>query len=580
MEKRIAVIEKEKCNPTSCGDFLCIRVSPGNRMGREVFVKGPDGKAQVNEENCTDAESVTVKKCPFKAIHMVKLPQKLTSQPVHRYGKDGFILYGLPTPVFGKVVGILGVNGIGKSTAIKVLSRFLKPNLGKEKSDFHELLQYFKGSEAQLFFEKLGKNEITISYKPQNVDAIPKTFSGKVIELLKKADETNNLRRVSEILEIEDILENEIKNLSGGELQRVAIAAAAVKKAEVYFFDEPTSFLDVSQRIKVSNFIRSLATPETSVVVIEHDIVFLDHMTDLVHVMYGEAGAYGIVSQSKPTRNAINAYLDGYLKEENVRFRKNQIKFSNRPLDRAIQTEPLVSWTDLKKKLGNFAMSAASGGLPKKSVIGIAGPNGIGKTTFVKMIAKEEKPDQGEIKGVASVSYKPQYLTMHSDQTVETFLKTSSDIIEKLDIEPLMKKKANELSGGELQRVAIAECLSKDSDLYLFDEPSAHLDVEQRLIISKVLKDRMEDSGKTALVVEHDLVFLDYLSDRVMVFEGEPSKSGQASGVFEMEEGMNRFLTNLKVTVRRDKESLRPRINKPDSRLDQEQKSSGKRYYA
>ena len=580
MEKRIAVIEKEKCNPISCGGFLCIRVSPGNRMGREVFVKGPDGKAQVNEENCTDAESVTVKKCPFKAIHMVKLPQKLTSQPVHRYGKDGFILYGLATPVFGKVVGILGVNGIGKSTAIKILSRFLEPNLGKEKSDFQELLQYFKGSEAQLFFEKLGKNEIKISYKPQNVDAIPKTFSGKVIELLKKADETKNLRRISELLEIEDILENEIKTLSGGELQRVAIAAAALKKAEVYFFDEPTSFLDVSQRIKVSNFIRSLATPETSVVVIEHDLVFLDHMTDLVHVMYGEAGAYGIVSQSKPTRNAINSYLDGYLKEENVRFRKNQIKFSSRPLDRAIQAEPLVSWTDLRKKLGNFTLSATSGGLPKKSVIGIAGPNGIGKTTFVKMIAKAERPDQGEIKGTASVSYKPQYLDTHSNETVETFLKTSSAIMEKLDLEPLMKKKANELSGGELQRVAIAECLSKDSDLYLFDEPSAHLDVEQRLVISKILKERMEESGKTALVVEHDLVFLDYLSDRVMVFEGEPSRSGQVSGVFEMEEGMNKFLTNLEVTVRRDKESLRPRINKPDSRLDQEQKSSGKRYYA
>ena len=580
MEKRIAVVEKEKCNPVSCGDFLCIRVSPGNRMGKEVFVKGPDGKAQVNEENCTDAESVTVKKCPFSAIHMVKLPQKLTTQPVHRHGKDGFILYSLPMPVFGKTVGVLGVNGIGKSTALKILSRFLEPNLGKEKSSFQELLKYFKGSESQLFFEKLSKNQIKVSYKPQNVDAIPKKFSGRVIDLLKKADETNRLNETARLLDIEGIFENEIKNLSGGELQRVAIAAAALKKAEVYLFDEPTSFLDISQRIKASNFIRSLATPETSVVVIEHDLVFLDHMADLVHIMYGEAGAYGIVSQSKPARNAINSYLEGYLKEENVRFRKNEIKFSTRPADRNFQKEPLISWTGLDKKLGNFSLAAASGELPKKSVIGIAGPNGIGKTTFVKIIAKKESPDRGEIKGQAEVSYKPQYLSTHSNQTVETFLKTTSAIKEKLNLNPLMKKKASELSGGELQRVAIAECLSKEADLYLFDEPSAHLDAEQRLIISKILKERMEELGKTALVVEHDLVFLDYLSDRLMVFEGQPSKSGKTSGVLGMEEGMNKFLSDLEVTVRRDKESLRPRINKPESRLDQEQKASGKRYYA
>src|SRR3989338_9037966 len=167
MEKRIAVIDKENCNPEGCGGYLCIRVSPGNRMGNEVFVVGPDGKAQVNEDVCKDAESVTVKKCPFGAIHMVKLPEKLASQPVHRYGVDGFILYRLPTPVFGSVVGILGINGIGKSTAVKVLSRVFEPHLGKEKSHFSELLQYFKGNEAQVFFERLSKGQVSVSYKPQ-----------------------------------------------------------------------------------------------------------------------------------------------------------------------------------------------------------------------------------------------------------------------------------------------------------------------------------------------------------------------------------------------------------------------------
>jgi ATP-binding cassette subfamily E protein 1 len=89
----------------------------------------------------------------------------------------------------------------------------------------------------------------------------------------------------------------------------------------------------------------------------------------------------------------------------------------------------------------------------------------------------------------------------------------------------------------------------------------------------------MEQFGKTALVVEHDLVFIDYLSDSLIVFEGEPAKHGSVNGAFPMEEGMNRFLTNLNITLRRDPDSSRPRINKSDSRLDKEQRESGKLYY-
>lgn len=579
MDRRIAVIEKEKCNPEGCGGFLCIRVSPGNRMGKEVFVIGADGKAQVNEEVCTDAESITVNKCPFGAIHMVKLPEKLASQPVHRFGKDGFILYRLPTPVFGSVVGVLGVNGIGKSTAIKILSRMLSPNLGREKADFSELLQYFKGSEAQLFFERLSKGQVKVSYKPQHVDLIPRQFSGTVKELLEKTDEKKQLREVAKILELSDLLDSKVKELSGGELQRVAIAAASLKKANVYFFDEPTSFLDIAQRIKVSNFIRSLANEDTAVVVVEHDLVILDYMTDQVHVMYGEPGAYGIVTQAKPTRNAINTYLSGFLREENVRFRNYEIKFSSRPPEKLIKRESIITWSNVEKKLGRFTLTAKEGHIPKKSVIGVVGPNGIGKTTFVKLLAGVEKPDKGEIAGKVSVSYKPQYVNYEKDSIVEEFLKVDEILAKQLTLEPLMKKRLSELSGGEMQRVAIADCLSREADLYLLDEPSAYLDVEQRLIISKVIKERMSISGRTALVVEHDLVFLDYLSDNMVVFDGVPARSGEAHGALAMEEGMNMFLKNLDITLRRDKESARPRINTPDSRLDQEQRTANKRYY-
>jgi ATP-binding cassette subfamily E protein 1 len=526
-----------------------------------------------------------VNRCPFDAIDIINLPEELKQDPIHRYGKNGFALYNLPTPLFGKVVGVLGRNGIGKSTAIKIIAGVLKPNLGQEgnEADYGELVQFYKGTEAQVFFEKIRDGKITVSYKPQNVDQIPKQVKGTVKELLQKADQRGVFDEVVRVLALEKVLDNDIAKISGGELQRVAIAAAVMKKANLYVFDEPTSYLDIKQRINVSKFIRELADPETAVLVIEHDLIILDYITDLTHIMYGKAGGYGVVSLPRPTRTGINIFLDGYLKEENIRFRDYEIKFASKPPVQMSGSEVQASWKDVKKKLGKFDLSAASGEIHRKDVIGVLGENGIGKTSFVKLLAEVEKPDSGQVDEKIVVSYKPQYLE-GSDELVMNVLgeaveKYEAQVMRPLIIKPLLLKKTNELSGGELQRVSIALCLSKEADLYLLDEPAAYLDVEQRIAVSKLLADLMEKRGKSALVVDHDIMFIDYLSKKLMVFDGEPAVSGSVHGPFEMQEGMNKFLTELDITMRRDEESLRPRINKPESQKDREQRSEDKRYY-
>src|SRR3990167_5445900 len=262
--KRIAVVDNERLKDKQKNlhiQSLC----PVNRTGVECIKVEKDGFLSIDENTCIGC-GICVKAAP-DAIKVINLPEILDKKPIHRYGENEFALFSLPTPLFGKVVGVLGVNGIGKSTAISILGGLLKPNFGDfgKKADFKEIINFFKGTETQKFFENVEKGSVKVSYKPQHVDMIPKAKKGRVINLLKKIDEKNKLDEIAKELEIDGILDNNIDEISGGELQRVAIAAAVLKNADLYIFDEPSSYLYIKQRINVSRFIRSLANENTAV---------------------------------------------------------------------------------------------------------------------------------------------------------------------------------------------------------------------------------------------------------------------------------------------------------------------------
>ena len=589
-KNRIAVIDYDNCNFDKCGNYLCEKVCPVNRTGKKCITHEEGMKPTISEELCIGCE-ICQNKCPYKAISIVNIGFDL-KEPLHSFGKNQFRMYGLALPKEKTVIGLLGRNGIGKTTLINILSGTTVPNFGekdlseKQKEVLQKskktVLDYYKGKEAQAFFKKLYAGKISIALKPQNLEGL--SVKEKVINLFKKIGTEERIKEVTEKLNIEELLEKNANELSGGEFQKVAIAATGIKDAELYFFDEPSSFLDIKERLRVAKFIQELGK-EKSVIVIEHDLVLLDYLAEFIHLMYGKPGTFGFISTIKGIREGINTYLEGYSQDENYRFRANKIDFfAHGTTEKKPSTAQLMKWPTFEKTLGKFTLSVEENEIKRNQVVGIIGPNGIGKTTFMRVLAGEIKPENGELTSYAKISYKPQYINYSGEKIVRDLFEGSIDeikmnIIKPMEIEQLLEKKAKHLSGGELQRVSIALCLSKKADVYLMDEPSAYLDVEQRMNVAKIIKNQMMEKECSALIIDHDLSFLDYLSDRLIVFKGEPGVKGEAKGPYSTEQGMNELLSYLEITLRRDKDSKRPRINKFDSVLDREQKKSGKYYY-
>jgi ATP-binding cassette subfamily E protein 1 len=502
----------------------------------------------------------------------------------------------MPRP--GQVLGLVGTNGIGKSTALKILSGKLKPNLGKFTAppDWQEILNYFRGSEIQNYLTRILEDDIKALIKPQYVDHIPKAVKGQVMECLEKRDERGTIDYLVRELDLENVLDREVKALSGGELQRFAIAIVAVQDADCYMFDEPSSYLDVKQRLKASRVIRSLIAIEKYIIVVEHDLSVLDYLSDFICCLYGKPGAYGVVTMPFGVREGINIFLAGFVPTENLRFREEALTF--KVAETADEREGgqdtkflRFKYPAMKKTQGNFSLTVREGEFTDTEIIVLLGENGTGKTTFIRLIAGLVKPDE-EMDDLPefNVSYKPQKISPKFESTVRDLLHKKirdsylhpqfiSDVIKPLNIEQLMDNQVVTLSGGELQRVALTLCMGQPADLYLIDEPSAYLDSEQRIWASKVIKRFIIHSKKTAFIVEHDFIMATYLADRVVVYTGTPALECEAATPCGLLQGMNAFLKHLEITFRRDPTNYRPRINKFASTKDQEQKELGNYYY-
>jgi ATP-binding cassette subfamily E protein 1 len=590
---RIAIVNSDRCKPKKCKQE-CKKFCPVVRTGKLCVEVGKDSKiAWISEPLCIGC-GICVKKCPFEAITIINLPKDLSAHTTHRYGPNTFKLHRLPIPRPGQVLGLVGTNGIGKSTALNVLSGKLKPNLGRFDSppDWQEILQHFRGSELQTYIKGLLEDRLKAMIKPQYVDKIPKQISGKVGEILGKKDDKKMMDHYNKELELSHLQERDIKDLSGGELQRFAIGVLCVQDAQVYMFDEPSSYLDVKQRLHAAYVIRSLQRTENYIIVVEHDLAVLDYLSDFVCCLWGAAGGYGVVTMPFSVREGINIFLDGFVPTENLRFREVSLTFKvNTEEDQTVKDRMhSVKYPQMSKIMGGkFKLEIKTGDFSDSEIIVMLGQNGTGKTTFIRMLAGLLKPDEieeDETLPELNVSYKPQTISAKFEGTVRELLmmkvrdayihpQFNTDVVKPMLIEQIADHSVQTLSGGELQRVAITLALGKPADIYLIDEPSAYLDVEQRVVTARVLKRFILHAKKTAFIVEHDFIMATYLADRVIVYEGEPGVHCIATSPVSLVEGMNMFLEQLKITFRRDPTNFRPRINKIDSVKDREQKGSG-----
>lgn len=559
---KLAIINKDLCKPKKC-NHECMKICPVNRTGSKCI--DIEEIALISNELCIGC-SQCEKRCPFHAIKVVQIPHTLEKNIVHSYGDNSFRLYNFLTPKQGVINGIIGNNGIGKSTLLKIISGNLLPNFGSaDKVDKNLVLNKLKKKpEIKKYLTTLYQGNLKISYKDQNIGQLKNKLDGTVQEILSKYCFHNEFDYLMDKMDMKSIYETHVSKLSGGELQRLACLLTYLDEADIYIFDEVTNFLDIKQRLIIANLILNLKKFNKYVFIVDHDLSIFDYVCDYISIIHGSRAAFGNISMPYGISNAINMFFEGYVKQENMMIREHAIEYRYNLLSElkidGIKSIPIIKYNNDVVKFDNFQLDVNGGVIESiTNIVLLLGENGTGKTTFLNHLYKEID---------IAISYKQQtinakeWILNKKIPTVEQLLHAKinssmadpsfvSTVLNALDYEDIKNKQINYLSGGEKQRVAIFLSLGEKADVYFLDEPSAMLDIEYRICLPNIIKRFMFNNHKLCFVVEHDMMIsmsLGLESDSKVIIFDKDGRISKTSEPMDSYSGMNKFMEKMNIT--------------------------------
>jgi ATP-binding cassette ChvD family protein len=488
---------------------------------------------------------------------------------------------------YGAKIGVVGENGSGKSTLLKIIAGLETDFQGDTKLSPKMTLRYV-AQEPELVLEKSVRDHLRMAIKP-TLDMVERynTISEKLgdpgpdDDMDKLLEEMGKLQdkidacdgwetdRLMDIVSDAMVLPPDdapVGRLSGGERRRVALCMALLEKPDLLLLDEPTNHLDAETVQWLETALRDY--PGT-VIIVTHDRYFLDNITKWILELENARGLpfegnysswlkqkadfLRVTEKQESQRqktlarelNWINTSVKGRNQKNQARINAYE-DLAARSAEAArsdvlIQIpsgqrlgEKALSFHDVSKGFdGNLLIDKCSFELPPNAIVGVIGPNGIGKTTLFRMITGQEKPDAGtvDIGPTVSIGYVDQHRdALDGSRTIFEEVAGGKDVIDvggrevnarayvaKFNFRGTQQqKKTSECSGGERNRVHLAKMLRRGGNLLLLDEPTNDLDVNTM----RVLEQSILDFQGSAMVISHDRFFLDRICTHLLIFEG------------------------------------------------------------
>lgn len=513
----------------------------------------------------------------MKGVSKVYPPQKYVL-------KDIYLSY-----FYGAKIGVLGLNGSGKSSLLKIMAGVDQDFLGEAFPARKMRLGYLeqepkldeKATVKENIFAGMGElpqlmkefQEISDSFNDPNLDPdkMDKLISRQG-ELQEKIEALNGWEVDQKIELAMDALrcpdgDLPVTNLSGGERRRVALCRLLLSEPDILLLDEPTNHLDAESVLWLEQF---LARFPGTVIAVTHDRYFLDNVAGwILELDRGEGipwkGNYSSwleqkdkrLAQEQQTQERRNKTMQRELEWIRMNPKARQAKSKARVSNyEAMLKEPtpeklnelsiyippgprlgdiVVESKGVTKAYGNkLLFDDLNFTIPRGAIVGVVGPNGVGKSTLFRMISGQEKPDSGSFKvgETVKMAYVDQSReSLKGDKTVFEEISEGHDTI-KLGLKEMparayvswfnfsgndQQKKVGTLSGGERNRVHLAKTLKAGANLLLLDEPTNDLDVNTM----RALEDALLEFGGSVVVISHDRWFLDRICTHLLVFEGD-----------------------------------------------------------